>query len=124
GRGWRGGSSAERTCTKRSSVMRVLPTPRCPTAGSGIASRFRRSVGVADRGLADVQPGRAFELALGQLRRQLRIHPALARLAEIAGAHGDLQSPLGVSLFAGLLDEQRADGALAVRSGARRAIAR
>src|SRR5262245_57334496 len=63
--------------------------------------------------LPDLEPGRAFELALGQLRRQMRIGPALAWLAEEVDAQQDLALVALVIQLAALLDEQRADRALA-----------
>src|SRR5262245_9500154 len=71
-----------------------------------------------------LQPGRAFELTLGELRWQLRIGAALAWLAVEADAQDDLTSVSRVIHLAALLDEQRADCAFAFSGRRTRAIAR
>src|SRR5258705_9591538 len=63
--------------------------------------------------LPNLKPGRAFELSFGELRRQLRIGAALAGLAIEADAQNDLAGVGGVIHLTALLDEQRADRALA-----------
>src|SRR2546430_5311928 len=78
----------------------------------------------AGRGLADFEPGRALELALGQLRWELRVDAALTQFAEIARAHADPQPARGVDAIARLFDEQRPDGAFAFARWQRGAIAR
>src|SRR3977135_3720958 len=120
-------TSGAPTCTRPSSRARSSGRRQCPMARSGISESLSSGNSILWRSLradADFQPRRTFELALGQLRRQLRIDAALAGFAEIVGAHDDLQSARHVGQFTGLLDEQRADGALAFGCRQRNAIAR
>src|ERR1700681_1355714 len=72
--------------------------------------------------LIDLDAGGAFELPLRQLRRQLRIEGALARLAEQIGTDDDPAA--GVPALADLLDEQRADRAFALGGRQRGTVAR
>src|SRR4051812_28022446 len=51
------------------------------------------------------EPGRALELAFGQLRRQLRVDGTLTRLAVEVGANNDPASALRVGDVTGLLDQ-------------------
>src|ERR1700733_3729929 len=129
-----------RTSTKPSSTMRSCARRRCPTAPSsrelnvGWAKRSVPTCGVnawarrEERAFAhhptvsrlrrvqpiDLEAGRAFELALGQLDGQLRIDAALAGLAEQIGTNDEAAVGGRVGARAQLLDEERADGALAL----------
>ena len=61
--------------------------------------------------------GRSFELALGELGRQLRVIGALSRFAEQVDVENVAAPGSLVAALAYLLDEQRADRAFAFAAG-------
>src|SRR5690348_5385125 len=72
----------------------------------------------------DLQPRRALELALGQLRRQLRIDAALPALAEEVRRDDHAARLLRIDQLTALLDEDLADRRFAVGRRLGLAVAR